>query len=205
MSGRKELAIFMLIVVVGVVSVALLWPGGSQPPPPRTPPSAPTVELSAEDRSLWQPGAARREAIPALLYHGLGAPEEFDDQGDAAYGLESDDFAKQMELLHHAGYQTVSLETYIRFVAGKRPSLPKRPILITFDDARADSWLNADGTLEKLGYTAVMFVDAGSVDSGKPEYMTWEELEQMPAQRPLERTAPLRPRSRQHPLRPWRE
>jgi peptidoglycan/xylan/chitin deacetylase (PgdA/CDA1 family) len=73
----------------------------------------------------------------------------------------------------------VPLETYIRFVAGKRPRLPERPILITFDDARADSWLGADGTLERLGYTAVLFVDAGSVDSGEPAYMTWDELEQM--------------------------
>ncbi len=167
----------MIIVVLGLLAIAWLWPGGPQSP--RTPLPAPKVMLSAQDRSVWQPGPARQQAIPALVYHGLGAPDEFDNQGDAAYGLDPEDFAKQMELLNHAGYRTVSLEVYLSFVAGERPSLPKRPILITFDDARSDSWLAADGVLEKLGYTAVMFVDTGSVDSGKPEYMTWDELEQM--------------------------
>lgn len=165
------------LLVVGLVAFVLLRPDGSTSP--RRPSPAPTVRLTPEDKSVWKPGPARQEAIPALVYHGLGAPEDFSDQGDAAYGLDPYDFAKQMELMHHAGYQTVSLKTYIRFVAGKRPRLPERPFLLTFDDARADSWLGADNVLGKLGYTAVLFVDTGALDSDKPEYMTWDELEEV--------------------------
>src|SRR5437899_582556 len=82
-----------------------------------------------------------------------------------------------MTMIHHAGYQTVDLETFFRFVRGEHVDLPPRPLLLTFDDARADSWTGADGILTKLGYTAVMFVDVGRVDGGDPEYLRWPELQ----------------------------
>ena len=59
---------------------------------------------------------------------------------------------------------------------GKPVDLPPRPLLLTFDDARADSWTGADGILRKLHFNAVMFVDVGRVDGGDPEYLTWQEL-----------------------------
>ena len=58
----------------------------------------------------------------------------------------------------------------------KPVDLPPRPLLLTFDDARADSWTGADGILRKLHFNAVMFVDVGRVDGGDPEYLTWQEL-----------------------------
>ena len=84
-----------------------------------------------------------------------------------------------MTLLQHAGYETIDLRTLIDFVAGKPVDLPPRPLLLTFDDARANSWTGGDGILEELGFNAVMFVDVGRVDEGEPEYLTWEELATM--------------------------
>ena len=83
-----------------------------------------------------------------------------------------------MTEIAHAGYQTVTLDAFLRFVAGEPVELPPHPLLLTFDDARADSWLNGDGTLARLGFHAVMFVDVGRVEDGDPEYMTWPELTQ---------------------------
>ena len=73
-----------------------------------------------------------------------------------------------MTLIHHAGYQTIDLDSFVRFTKGEAVELPPRPFALTFDDARADSWTGADGILEKLGLNAVMFVDVGRVDSGHP-------------------------------------
>lgn len=177
MSRRVTIGVFAFIALAGVVALAIVRPWLA--PDPRTPMPAPEVTLSAQDEQVWRPGPADRAAIPVLLYHGLGSPEEFSDAGDAAYGLERADFAKQMELLHHAGYRTVSLPTVVDFVAGRRPDLPAHPLLLTFDDGRADSWLGADDVLRRLGYRAVMFVDAGAVDAGDRAYLTWDELAQM--------------------------
>ena len=87
-----------------------------------------------------------------------------------------------MTMIEHAGYQTIDLADLPALRRrGSRSSCPRRPLLLTFDDARADSWTGGDGILEKLGFNAVMFVDVGRVDDGDPEYLTWDELETMQA------------------------
>ena len=84
-------------------------------------------------------------------------------------------------MIAHAGYQTIDLQTFRRFVQGEAVDLPPRPLLLTFDDARADSWTGGDGILQMLGFNAVMFVDVGRVDDGNPQYLTWQELETVQA------------------------
>jgi poly-beta-1,6-N-acetyl-D-glucosamine N-deacetylase len=143
---------------------------------PTTPEPAPAVTLSGNDRKVWTPLPPDRSAIPVLLYHGIGPESDFSNDADASYGIAAPDFAKQMTMMKRSGYQTVSLSTFRAFVQGKPVRLPPRPMLLTFDDARRDSWTGGDGILRKLGYTAVLFVDVGRVDGGDPEYMTWNEL-----------------------------
>ena len=112
-----------------------------------------------------------------LLYHGIGPASGFANEADAAHGVGFEDFAKQMTLAAEAGYRTIDLDTFVRFVQGRPVDLPSRPLLLTFDDGRTDSWTGADGILRELGFNAVMFVDVGRVDGGDAEYLTWEELD----------------------------
>jgi hypothetical protein len=165
------------VVLTCSVGLGLAACGKSAAPPPeRTPVPAPDVTLTADEREVWAPLPADRSEIPVLLYHGIGPESDFSDGTDADYGIDVDDFAKQMTMIHHAGYRTVGLRTFVDFVEGKRVDLPARPLLLTFDDARADSWTGGDGILRELGFHAVMFVDVGRVEAGEPEYMTWREL-----------------------------
>ena len=150
--------------------------GGSEEPA-RTPAPAPAVTLSTAERELWRPLPPDRSGIPVLVYHGIGPPSDFSNSSDAEYGVERQAFAKQMTFLHHAGYQTVGLGQFVDFVDGKKVRLPPRPLLLTFDDGRVDSWTGGDGILRELGFNAVMFVDVGRVEREDPEYLTWEELE----------------------------
>lgn len=151
--------------------------GSSDASTERAPLPAPEVALTPEEEDVWAPLPADRSAIPVLLYHGIGPESDFANASDAEYGIGFEDFAKQMTMISHAGYETVDLETFVRFVQGEQVELPARPLLLTFDDARADSWTGGDGILEELGFNAVMFVDVGRVEDGDPEYLTWDELE----------------------------
>ena len=143
----------------------------------RTPRPAPEVVLTAEEKEVWAPLPPDRSGVPALLYHGIGPESDFSNADDASYGIGFDDFAKQMTMIKHAGYQTIDLPTFLSFLQGDPVELPPRPLLLTFDDARADSWTGSDGILRELGFNAVMFVDVGRVEDGDPEYLTWEELQ----------------------------
>jgi peptidoglycan/xylan/chitin deacetylase (PgdA/CDA1 family) len=167
-------------LVVFTCGLCLLVPacgGSSDETASRTAQPTPEVVLTAEEKRVWAPLPPDRSAVPVLLYHGIGPESAFSDPADASYGIDFDDFAKQMTMIAHAGYQTIDLETFRRFVQGEAVELPPRPLLLTFDDARADSWTGSDGILETLGFNAVMFVDVGRVDDGEPEYLTWQELE----------------------------
>jgi peptidoglycan/xylan/chitin deacetylase (PgdA/CDA1 family) len=177
--GASASALLALTACVAVTACG----GSSQPPPApaETPQSAPEVKLTIDERRAWKPLPPDRSAIPVLLYHGIGPESAFSNADDAFYGVDFDDFAKQMTMIAHAGYQTVDLQTFNDFVQDKPVELPPRPLLLTFDDARADSWTGADGILSELRFTAVMFVDVGRVDAGDPEYLTWQELQKLQA------------------------
>jgi hypothetical protein len=146
---------------------------------PRTPIAAPEVTLSAEEKAVWAPLPPDRSAVPVVLYHGVGGVSDFANAADAQYGIDADDFAKQMTMIKHAGYQTIGLQTFVDFVRGRRVELPPRPLLLTFDDGRADSWTGSASILQQLHFTAVMFVDVGRVSNCDPEYLTWDELRAM--------------------------
>jgi peptidoglycan/xylan/chitin deacetylase (PgdA/CDA1 family) len=126
----------------------------------RQPAPAPRVVLTAE----WSRARVDRSAVPVLVYRGRIDPEAF---------------ARQMTLLDRAGYETITLPQLVRFVERERVRLPPRPLLLTFDGARLDSWTGSDGILRELGFNAVVFVDVGRVEAEDPEYLTWSELDRM--------------------------
>jgi peptidoglycan/xylan/chitin deacetylase (PgdA/CDA1 family) len=165
-----------LVVVLTCLASVGCGESSDPAPAPRTPAPAPQVTLTAQEKQVWKPPPPDRSAIPVLLYHGIGPESDFSNADDASYGVAAPDFAKQMTEIHHAGYRTVDLQRFVDFVNGKSVDLPPRPLLLTFDDARADSWTGADGILAELGFNAVMFVDVGRVDGGDPEYLRWDEL-----------------------------
>jgi Polysaccharide deacetylase len=151
-----------LIAVVACLGLTLAACGRStnEPARERAAQAAPRVVLTAEERALWAPLPPDRSSVPVLLYDGV-AP---------------DDLARQLVLLDHAGYTTITLDRLVRFVGGERVSLPPHPLLLTFDGGRRDSWTGSDGILRELGMNAVLFVDVGRVEEEDPEYLTWDEL-----------------------------
>jgi hypothetical protein len=135
-------------VAIACLSCLFVACGGTEE---RTPLPAPEIALTPEEQEVWAPLPPNREEIPVLLYHAIGPESDFSNEADAAYGVGFEDFAKQMTMIGHAGYETIDLETFVRFVQGEDVELPPRPLLLTFDDARADSWTGTDGILAELG------------------------------------------------------
>jgi len=76
-------------------------------------------------------------------------------------------FAMQMSLLAELGYQPVSLDAVIaHYVAGA--ALPRKAVLITFDDGYRDNLENAAPILLRHGYPAVIFIPTGFLDDDSP-------------------------------------
>jgi hypothetical protein len=172
-SPRSAVARALALVAFLAASVALSACGDERPAPIALPLS---VRLSAQERAVWHRLPISRTGIPVLLYHGIGERSDFESPADALYGVTQPNFAKQMALLHAAGYQTITLAQFRAFVAGEHVDLPAHPLLLTFDDSLANAFQGADPVLRQLHWTAVMFVDVGSVEESHPGYASWGQI-----------------------------
>jgi biofilm PGA synthesis lipoprotein PgaB len=144
----------------------------AQPEPDRAPLDAPAIEPSDAQLDRWRPLAPARGAVPVLAYHGVNGHRDH-------YSVTRRQFAEQMAMLRRAGFETIGIAQYVRFLQGVTDDLPDRPILITFDDGRLDSYRGADRILAEYGFKATMFVIAGYVEEHSSFYLTWDELRTM--------------------------
>ena len=137
--------------------------------------------------SIWSTGPAPaaadapvhnyRGVVPVLLYHGIDvAPRP-----SGPYSITQAEFARQMAMLASDGFHAISIAQYARFAGGDVAGLPDRPILITFDDGRLDSYQGADAVLARYGMRATMFVITANADAAKPGYLSWPQLRAMAA------------------------
>ena len=76
-------------------------------------------------------------------------------------------FDEQMALLDELGYRPVDLDAVLAYYVERRP-LPRRAVLITFDDGYRDNLENAVPVLRRYGYPAVLFVPIGYLDEERP-------------------------------------
>jgi peptidoglycan/xylan/chitin deacetylase (PgdA/CDA1 family) len=134
---------------------------------------APALQLTAAQQASWKQLPVIKGAVPVLAYHGVNSR-----RGDH-YSVTREQFAEQMAMLDQAGFETITPAEYVRFLHGVTVNLPKRPLLITFDDGRLDSYRGADRILAKHGFRATMFVIAAFVEETNPFYLTWDELRGM--------------------------
>lgn len=133
---------------------------------------ASTATLSAAETTSMPVFPATPGRIPVLLWHGISGARD-------GSSVTQSEFARQLATLKHLGYESISAEQWADFRAGKATELPPRPILLTFDDGRLDSYRGADRVLQRYGMRATMFVITGAAESGDPEYLTWAELHRM--------------------------
>jgi peptidoglycan/xylan/chitin deacetylase (PgdA/CDA1 family) len=113
-------------------------------------------------------------SVPVLVYHGiLDGPEE--TSLTASPGVLKD----HLFTLAHEGYQTISLDTFEKFLRGEA-SIPEKTVVLTFDDGRVDSFEYSDAILKAVGFNAIMFaISKYSLDSPGNYYLSENALQRM--------------------------
>ena len=126
-----------------------------------------------------QTDSATAQSIPILLYHGVITTPNWKSDGT---NISLNDFRDQMFALKKAGYQSITLSQFLDFMQSGK-SLPKKSVMITFDDSRSDSYYPVDPILKVLDYNAVMFVitgrSFGPVNSKNTFHLSEDELQKM--------------------------
>lgn len=81
--------------------------------------------------------------------------------------------------IKQAGYHTVGLAQVNRWRASNDESLPKKPVLLTFEEANRETIEIVDPLLAELGMTATVFVDVAELEQANIHLVSWHKLELM--------------------------
>jgi len=96
----------------------------------------------------------RKQEISVLMYHSVGSSDTF-------YSVTTREFYKQIDYLI-SNYNVVSLKDLQDFVEGKR-ELPRKAVVITFDDGYLDNYEVAYPYLKKKNLPMTIFITTGYV------------------------------------------
>ncbi len=111
------------------------------------------------------------QQIPVLNYHSITI-----DPGNRAV-ITPAKFEEQMLYLSKNGYHTLTLQQFIDYMDGTISTLPKKPVLLTFDDGYADNYEHALPLLKKLNFHATLFVSPGTTEDGY--FLNWDQIKEM--------------------------
>jgi peptidoglycan/xylan/chitin deacetylase (PgdA/CDA1 family) len=104
-----------------------------------------------------RPGSVSGEEVPILMYHEVSPSPH---PAFRRYTVTVRDFTRQMRWLAAFGYQPVDMDTLLHARQG-HASLPKRPVVITFDDGFQGCADHAVPVLRAHGFTAMFYLVAG--------------------------------------------
>jgi peptidoglycan/xylan/chitin deacetylase (PgdA/CDA1 family) len=157
------------------------------------------AQRSIVDRQTWQ---QLTRAPIVLLYHAIAA----DDEAPSRYVLPVRRFAQHMRWLRALRYTVLGLEDLLTCLRTNRLP-PARSVVITFDDAYADTHALALPILRRFGFRATVFAVSGRVGAANDwepsgplanrRMCTWEQLRDL-----LSAGIQIGAHSRSHPSLP---
>lgn len=135
-----------------------------------------TSETQKKTEKTLEQNTTRLHEIPVLCYHGIGPIYKTDSPNKKTYTVTPKAFAEQMKALADGGYHTILPDALYGYLTRKQ-SLPKNPILITFDDSRAVHFSIAAKEMKRYGFKGVFFVM--TVTLNKSNYLTTAEIKSL--------------------------
>lgn len=121
--------------------------------------------------------------VPVLMYHSV----EIGSVKNTLLWIPVEVFERQIEALKKAGYTSVWPSDVVYYFKKGKP-LPKKPIIITFDDGSRNLLTNAEPILARHGFRGVTYLVTGRMDEdstqGTNAYkrrLTWEDVRLMNA------------------------
>jgi peptidoglycan/xylan/chitin deacetylase (PgdA/CDA1 family) len=156
-----------------MAALLLVGCGDSHHPRPTSP--RPTASATPAPRTDVAAVAARAR-IPVLCYHQIRTPTAADGADARPYIVRPSVFAAQMRALAQAGYSTITGDQLVEHLARGAP-LPRKPVLLTFDDASAGQYTHAFPVLLRHHFKATFFIM--TVVLGKPGWLARGQVREL--------------------------
>ena len=112
---------------------------------------------------------AHAKSVPVLMHHHVSP-------SPGMITVSPENFESQIAWLATDGWTSLTMQQYAGFLAGA--PVPRKSILITFDDGYQDNYDNAYPILRKYGLKGTVFVVTSFLGTRKG-YLTWDECREM--------------------------
>jgi peptidoglycan/xylan/chitin deacetylase (PgdA/CDA1 family) len=161
-----------------------MWPiltkdndGGEYAYPVRSLLLALTLATAGSQPVLHLPNVlpARTVELPILTYHRVDFLRPSLPPITRRLTVDPGDFAVQMHWLKRSGFHTVTQREVFDALELGRP-LPRKPVLLTFDDGYRDILGKASPVLARLGLHATAYVITSRISGSDTSFLTWPQL-----------------------------
>jgi peptidoglycan/xylan/chitin deacetylase (PgdA/CDA1 family) len=129
-----------------------------------------------------------KEKVPILMYHSISdhASPKF-----KPFTVSPQLFAEHMAYLNQHRYTPITVSQFVAALLQKGPRLPRRPVVLTFDDGFADFYTEALPILKRYAFPATLYIATAFIngtshwlqregETARP-MLTWEQLSEISA------------------------
>ena len=136
----------------------------------------------------------KKKSIPVFMYHSVGIVNN--NWHDSFLTISYKDFESQLKYFKDSGYTTIGLDDLERYMFSES-SLPRKTIILTFDDGYLDNYIYAYPLMKKYGFSGIIYVNPDFVTYRPPKkrmdqvpnpdlidstgFLSWEEMRIMEA------------------------
>ena len=113
-------------------------------------------------------GASHAYVTPILMYHHVDHRSQ-----EWKLSVSPKNFERQMEFLKAHQYEVLSLSEYLDLLKSQKP-IPKKSVVITFDDGYDNNFVHAFPVLKKMEFPAAIFIQVDGIS--RAGYMTQEDI-----------------------------
>ncbi len=179
---RRNAALLTILLMLVVVSLtgcrpALSFPSAASEPYPygsQTPRTTPAFKTSATVPA----GVDANLSVPILMYHEVAPHTPGMDALKLSLLVTPDQFAQQMQYLKDNNFTTITLDDWMAARVGQA-TLPRNPVILTFDDGRLGVYRNAFPVLKRNGQKAILFLISNEVGRVAKGYLDWSMAREM--------------------------
>ena len=130
-----------------------------------------------DTEALPKAPAGRSIKLPILMYHHVGPLPEKPTGLRRDLTVSAEEFTAQVKWLKDNGYTSIHLSDLRDFAAGKF-TMPKNPVIFTFDDGYEDVFLYAAPILKQNGFSGsfAIITQFPGTQNGDNFYASWNEI-----------------------------
>lgn len=116
--------------------------------------------------------AASTTNIPILCYHNLNSTRP------GSMNMTPTKFEMQLQWIINNGFTIIPLQQAVSYLAGKTNTLPKKSVVLTFDDGWQSDYTYLYPIIKKYKVPVTLFIYPGAISTTK-HFLTWDELTEL--------------------------